>query len=312
LASKSERHKGNSTAFKRLFPVLLHKQFCYPRGVHGSFGYSQDCFEHRCKRMEKNAMNHNERSFQKLVVSDVDNTLLVDDALSPGQRGDEMALECLRRELEQHPALGFGVASGRSLALVLDVQARYPNFPQPAFYITDVGSEVYWNENGSFMVDDDFQNYICHTWDRSAILEVLNGFGFLTLQEVEKQRPTKVSFYTGEDFDLSLVQEALVGLPCNVIFSHGEFLDVLPERASKAHAIRFVSEKLGISTEEVAAVGDSGNDRDMITEYKGIAVGNYAQDLENLVGHPNVYFARASYAAGVLEGLRHYGFLPSV
>jgi sucrose-phosphate synthase len=257
-------------------------------------------------------MNHNERSFQKLIVSDIDNTLLVDDRLVPGQRGDEVALAQLKQEIEANPDIGFGVASGRSLALVLSVLERYPNLSRPDFIISDVGSEIYWHEGASSYVKDrDFDEYITEYWDRPRVVSFLSHFAFLTAQENAKQRLTKVSFYTGEGFDLALVKEALEGMRCSIIHSHGEFLDVLPERASKAHAIRFVSEKLGIATEEIATSGDSGNDRDMLTAFKGIAVGNYAQELEDLRGHPNVYFASACYAAGILEGLRHYGFLPS-
>jgi sucrose-phosphate synthase len=264
--------------------------------------------------LRKNIMNSNERSFQQIIVSDIDNTLLVDDELVPGQRGDEMALTRLKQELEANPDIGFGVASGRSLALVQSVLERYPHLPRPDFIISDVGSEIYWPEGDNVYVKDcGFQDYITENWDRTRIMVVLNKFASLKFQEPDKQRPTKVSFYTSSGFNLALVQKALLEVgSCNAIFSHGEFLDILPERASKAHAIRFVSEKLGIATEAIATSGDSGNDRDMLSEYKGIVVGNYARDLEDLRGHANVYFASASYAAGVLEGLRHYGFLPSV
>jgi sucrose-phosphate synthase len=194
------------------------------------------------------------------------------------------------------------------------VLERYPHLPRPDFIISDVGSEIYWPEGDNVYVKDcGFQDYITENWDRTRIMVVLNKFASLKFQEPDKQRPTKVSFYTSSGFNLALVQKALLEVgSCNAIFSHGEFLDILPERASKAHAIRFVSEKLGIATEAIATSGDSGNDRDMLSEYKGIVVGNYARDLEDLRGHANVYFASASYAAGVLEGLRHYGFLPSV
>jgi sucrose-phosphate synthase len=257
-------------------------------------------------------MNFNERSFLHLVVSDIDNTLLVDDHISPGQRGDEAALMQLKQELEAKPRILFGVASGRSLTLVQSVMARYPNFPVPEFLIVDVGSQIYWRDGENYISDDDFQSHIRYGWNRTLLSAKLGGLSFLEYQEAEKQKPMKLSFYTREGFDLALVQEALEDLPCTIIYSHGENLDILPKRASKSQAIRFVSEKLGVAAEEVAVAGDSGNDRDMLTEYKGIAVGNYAQDLEDLLGHPNVYFANACYAAGVLEGLEHYGFLPRI
>ncbi len=253
----------------------------------------------------------NEGSSTQLFVSDLDGTLAVDDQLVPGQRGDEMALAQLKQELEDNPHIVFGVATGRSLALVLGLLDRY-NLPLPSFAITDVGSEIYQRHGDVFVKDAGFDAFIKENWERAEIVARLENFASLEFQEPEKQRTTKVSFYTGEGFDLKLVEEALVGLPCTIIFSHNELLDVLPKRASKAHAIRFVSEKLGVSTEEIAVAGDSGNDRDMLTAFKGIMVGNHSQEIADLRSHPNVYAAQSYYAAGVLEGLRHYGFLPSV
>jgi sucrose-phosphate synthase len=259
-------------------------------------------------------MNSNERSFLRLFVSDIDGTLLVDDELVPGQRGDEMALAHLKQELEANPGIGFGVASGRSLALVLSVLERYPNLPRPAFIISDVGSEIYWHEGDSVYVKDcSFHHYITQNWDRSRVVTVLNRFTFLNFQEIDKQRPTKVSFYTGTGFDLALVKKALLDAgPCTLVFSHGTLLDVLPERASKSQAIRFISETLGIAPENIVTAGDSGNDRDMLTAFKGIVVSNHAPELDELRNHPEVFFASGQNAAGVSEGLRHYGFLPSV
>jgi sucrose-phosphate synthase len=257
-------------------------------------------------------MNFNERSFLHLVVSDIDNTLLVDDHISPGQRGDEAALMQLKQELEAKPRILFGVASGRSLTLVQSVMARYPNLPVPEFLIVDVGSQIYWRDGENYISDDDFQSHIRYGWNRTLLSAKLGGLSFLEYQEAEKQKPMKLCFYTREGFDLALVQEALEGLPCTILYSHGEFLDILPERASKAQAISFVAKKLGVGVGAIAAAGDSGNDCDMLEAFKGIIVGNHAPELEVLRNCPEVFFASRNDAAGVLEGLRHYGFLPSV
>jgi sucrose-phosphate synthase len=62
----------------------------------------------------------------------------------------------------------------------------------------------------------------------------------------------------------------------------------------------------------VIVAGDSGNDRSMFDAYAyGVVVGNAKPELkqlqEELGSDTAVYFAERSYAAGVLEGLRHYG-----
>ena len=61
----------------------------------------------------------------------------------------------------------------------------------------------------------------------------------------------------------------------------------------------------------IATAGDSGNDRDMLLgQTCGIVVANYSQELEPLRKSKShqVYFAKARYAGGVIEGLEHYGF----
>jgi sucrose-phosphate synthase len=41
-----------------------------------------------------------------------------------------------------------------------------------------------------------------------------------------------------------------------------------------------------------------------------VVVGNYSGGLEELRGFRSCYFSGQPYAAGILDGIRHYGFLP--
>jgi hypothetical protein len=60
-------------------------------------------------------------------------------------------------------------------------------------------------------------------------------------------------------------------------------------------------------------VGASGSDEEMLTgETMGVVVANHSPELERLRGRDRIHFARASYAAGILEGMAHYGFLDRV
>ena len=43
---------------------------------------------------------------------------------------------------------------------------------------------------------------------------------------------------------------------------------------------------------------------------RAVVVGNYQASLERLKGLRHIYFAEAEYAAGILEGIAHYNFLP--
>ncbi|MHB8899451.1 MAG: HAD family hydrolase, partial [Thermoguttaceae bacterium] len=100
----------------------------------------------------------------------------------------------------------------------------------------------------------------------------------------------------------------------NLVFSHGTFIDVLAPRASKGRAIRYLSNKWNIPLERIATAGDSGNDRDMLMgRTAGIVVANHSEELRSLqkAKASLIYFADSAHAAGILEGLRHYGFLPA-
>src|SRR5690606_16879952 len=93
----------------------------------------------------------------------------------------------------------------------------------------------------------------------------------------------------------------------NAVASYDAFLDLLPVRASKGAALRWVADKWGIPVDRVLAVGASGSDEEMLTgETMGVVVANHSPELERLRGRDRIHFARASYAAGILEGMAHY------
>lgn len=61
----------------------------------------------------------------------------------------------------------------------------------------------------------------------------------------------------------------------------GGYFEIMPKGCSKASAVDFVAEKLGIPVEETVAIGDSSNDIPMIERaHIGIAMGNAAEDVK--------------------------------
>ena len=80
-------------------------------------------------------------------------------------------------------------------------------------------------------------------------------------------------------------------------------------RASKGHAIRYLAYKWGLPLNNFLVSGDSGNDDEMMRgDTLGVVVGNHSPELEPLRGLEQIHFAQGSYAWGILEGIRHYGF----
>ncbi|MCA9840114.1 MAG: HAD-IIB family hydrolase [Trueperaceae bacterium] len=240
----------------------------------------------------------------KVLISDIDYTLIHE-----GGNADEAALKQLKASLE-NSSIGFGVATGRSLELVKDVLENY-DLPQPDIVVCAVGSEIYYGKN--FIPDHGYAQHISYGWKPGQIKKVLAGLPFLTMQEAENQKPFKLSYYMEQSADnLAKIHATLSDhkLRYNLIYSHGQFLDILPHRASKGKAIRYLSHKWGITADNIAVAGDSGNDEEMLRgNFRGIVVGNYAEELEILRGKNRIYFADGHYAAGVIEGLEHYQFL---
>ena len=111
---------------------------------------------------------------------------------------------------------------------------------------------------------------------------------------------------------LSSIHDRLLRNNCryNLIYSHNKYLDILPYRASKGKAIRYLGYKWEIPLANFLVCGDSGNDEEMLRgEPKAVVVGNYHPELKKLKGMKNVYFAKNVCAGGIIEAIEKYQFL---
>jgi sucrose-phosphate synthase len=95
--------------------------------------------------------------------------------------------------------------------------------------------------------------------------------------------------------------------------SLGMYLDVIPVRGGSDLSMRHVLWKWGFAPEHVLVAGDSGNDAGMLLgRTLGVVVANHSEELNELKDSPRVYFAQASHAAGILEGIKYYNFLDKI
>lgn len=240
-------------------------------------------------------------SLHRLMITDIDNTLVGDDT---GMR----QLFSLLESNSNH--LAWGMSTGRSLELTIEAMTEY-NIPMPDIIICSVGTEIYYGPD--LRMDKGWHRQISYQWKPEDIKDVLGQVEFLTSQEAEGQRSHKISYYMADDYDYLfwvyyLLEDA--GLHCRVIYSHGQFLDIVPIRASKGKAIDYLMYKYEFSPVNVMVAGDSGNDEDMLTgKARALVVGNYSDELEKLRGQRNIYFSDKNYAAGIIDGLGHFGFV---
>jgi sucrose-phosphate synthase len=241
--------------------------------------------------------------YEKLMIFDIDDTLI----------GHEEAQEKLKQViLENQPQIGFGVATGRTIDSAIAVLKEH-NFVMPDIIISSVGSEIYYkNKDDEYFYATGWDKHISHLWKRNKIVELLDEFDFLKLQEDETQRKYKISYYhEATEEQLNQVIEKLVknNIKANFIISHKKYIDVLPYRASKGRAVRYMAYRWNIPHENILVAGDSGNDEDMLRgELLGIVVGQHSDELKKLKGRRRIYFAKEKATAGILEGAYYYNF----
>jgi len=236
---------------------------------------------------------------QEVLVCDLDDTLL----------GDRQALDRLLAWIRDHRnSLAFGVATGRKLDSALYVLKEW-EVPVPDVIISGIGTEIRYRFNGA--KDLAWESHIRQGWRREDLASALKDVPGLTLQSRRKQGPFKLSYNVkpgrlpGLEALRGIVHAA--GLQANLVYSRARHLDVLPHRASKGQAVRYLAFKWGIPLDRFITAGDSGNDRDMLVgDMMGIVVGNHSPELAPLQGRARIFFANLPCAGGILEGLRHY------
>ncbi len=237
----------------------------------------------------------------QLLICDIDNTLV-------GSK--ESVLEFCdwhRSQIE----LAFGVATGRSFHSAMAILEQ-EGAPLPEVMITSVGSEIYYRapDSTTYEADRTWSEIIDVDWDRQAIAELLASEPSIHPQAALEQRRFKLSYLT--DGDKGLVRRLrdrmdAAGLQCSIIHSHGRYLDILPIRASKGSAVTHVRNRYGMTESQVFVAGDSGNDIEMLrTIPQAIIVQNFSDDLASLPDLSHGYFASATYALGIIEGVDHF------
>ena len=238
---------------------------------------------------------------QHVLISDIDNTLI----------GSKEGLKALISWLYKHTgSVAFGIATGRPVESAVHILEKW-GVPIPNVLITSVGSEIHYGSK--LLLDQGWANHIRHLWRRDALMDALSEIPGFEIQTEENQREFKLSYNVNPDQMPSLknLYQHLHArrLHAKFIYSHQQFLDVLPVRASKGLAIRYLAYKWGLPLRNFLVAGDSGNDKEMLVgDTRAVVVGNYSAELESLRDIEHVYFAQGRCASGIMEGLDYYGF----
>lgn len=253
-------------------------------------------------RKRKKGYGRNVARAEIVLISDLDGTLV------EGSQTDGLS-EFTQWVIENRRVVIFGVASGRNLEITKEAFQMY-ELPKPDLVICSAGSEIYYTDD--FIADRGWANHIDVQWEKARIRDLLAKFEGIRLQEEAAQRKFKLSYYLSERFnddDMANLHMLLdeKKLRAKLLVTDGRYLDVLPYRASKGSAVRYLSSKWRIPLNRFITAGNSGNDFDMLKgKTNGIVVANYSPELEELKKVKSVFFAKSPLAKGVLEGIDHY------
>lgn len=152
--------------------------------------------------------------------------------------------------------------------------------------------------DGKYYISEEefyFKKYI----EREGIKNIIVG-----LEKIEVFEFVKVLFL-GEHEKLLTLQENINKSIQNAdaVFSHPEFLEIIPKGVNKAHALKWLCDKKKIDYKNIMVFGDNYNDLDMINLAGiGVAVQNAVDEVKNNAD----YIAPAHDKDGVGKFLKEF------
>ncbi len=226
------------------------------------------------------------------LFSDIDNTFCHKDM-------PEVS-ETLSRILEEN-SWGLVFVTGRDFKMVDELE----DLPEADVVVGAVGTEIHVRQkDGSYVRDGEFRNLLLGTWNRDTIYKESQEIvkknerivfqtrdlpGALESGKVDQPpQEFKISFWIGGDLKeaqrlVELFKEKTPG--AETILSADAYepnrfdLDLLPQKAGKGAAIKYLSAKLGLGG---IVAGDTGNDLSMLLEsgHPAILVGGATKEAK--------------------------------
>ncbi|NGY04512.1 glucosylglycerol-phosphate synthase [Solimonas terrae] len=232
-----------------------------------------------------------------LLATDLDGTFL---GGSPEDR------QRLYQLVSRHPDIRLVFVTGRGLESVLPLLSD-PAIPTPDFIICDVGATVV--DAHTLQPVQPLQAEIGEHWPGDPVIAAaLETFG-LQRQDVPQER--RYSYFCGEAEVSDELKKAVADLGCDLLYSAGLYLDILPRGVNKGTTLMRLVEHLGVDPQRVLVAGDTLNDLAMYEQpFKGVCVADSeAKLLDATRNNTLVLHAGARGCGGILEAITHFGFL---
>jgi sucrose-phosphate synthase len=243
------------------------------------------------------------RHVQRMIVSGLDRNLLSN---TDGLQQFATLLRDNRKEC------AFGIATSRRLDKVLTLLKQY-DLPRPDILICSLGTEIYYSRE--LTVSSDWSNYVDHNWNPKAIKRIMSQFADgIKLQPDLEQSRFKISYEIVaegigyQDIVTALRQDEQT---VNVFLTDSKYVDIIPARASKGLALRYVARLWEIPLENILVSAGSGSDEDMLLggNMQNVIVRNRRHEqLSDTTAQESIYFAEQTNALGILEAIQHYRF----
>jgi sucrose-6F-phosphate phosphohydrolase len=226
-----------------------------------------------------------------LLICDLDDTLT----------GDKKGIRKFN-EIMSSKKFCLTYSSGRFKHSMISLIVR-TGLVNPEVIIANLGTEIYYAPN--WTKDKDWERTVGKSWDKEKIVSVLDEFD-LQRQPYDKQ--FVVPYYTNKESIVREIEKKMDTYNAKVVHTGNRFLDIIPKRAGKGNAAKYVGEK---SKLPIICCGDSENDEEMLkkSDY-GILVGNAPVHLrKEMSKHSHVHVAESFHALGVIEGLVSHGIV---
>lgn len=236
----------------------------------------------------------------KLVVSDIDGTLLEDG----GHQIKQELFDTILRLRKQ--GIQFAAASGRQWA---SIEAVFEPIKEKIFYLSDNGAYIGCHGRNLFLNTIDRRivmdivdmvrtqkdldvmlggaDYVyLETRNREFIDWMVQGYRF-QVKEVEDLKQVeddfiKVSVYKKDSIEAATVKirEAFEDR-LKITISGDMWMDCMASGVNKGEAVKVLQESLGITVQETMAFGDQLNDMEMLKQaYYSFAIGNARQEVK--------------------------------
>lgn len=237
-----------------------------------------------------------------LLASDIDGTLL----------GDPEGEQLIRELVEsQKGNMHFAVITGRSIASIAGL-VETGRLPQPDIMVGAVGTVMIDLRDPENLLGEKYMGQVDSNWNLEAIYARGEGVGVVRQDFPDGQPPHQAGFFwDGKENSLAAFHQRMTDVDqYHIQNAFRRYIDVLPHPLGKGYAAQFLQKELNLDPERVLVAGDSGNDQEMfITGFKGIVPVNGLDELKALALKPWHYHSSCPAGRGVIDGLRHFGFI---